>query len=215
MKNKELVILLHGMAQPKLSMAWLARFLRDGGYDTHNIGYRSCNNTHDDLISCVKDRISEVGDHYDRIHIVTHSLGGIITRDLLSQFKPDNLGRVVMLAPPHGGSEVADRLKDVTLYKKIFGITGQQLTTTFQKAATAQIKIDYDLGIIAGTSILSHPYFSHLFTSAHDGLVSVESTKLNGMKDHIVIDATHTFIMNNRKARKQTLNFLKNGQFQR
>ena len=68
------------------------------------------------------------------------------------------------------------------------------------------------IGIIAGNRSINW-INSLMISGANDGKVSVERTKLDGMAGHIVIPATHPFIMRNRTAIRQTLSFLKSGRF--
>ena len=74
--------------------------------------------------------------------------------------------------------------------------------------------VDFDLGIIAGSCILN-PYYSYLITGRDDGKVSIEAKKVAGMKDHIVLLVTHTFMMNNAEVLNQALHFFQNGYFRK
>ena len=74
-------------------------------------------------------------------------------------------------------------------------------------------EVNYELGIVAGNATID-PVSSLIIPGDDDGKVAVERTKLDGMKDHITINASHTFFPSNKKVQKQTLYFLKYGQFQ-
>ena len=148
------------------------------------------------------------------IHFVGYSMGALMVRVLIHKYNYKNLGRVVQLAPPNGGSEVADFLKNFWLYKKIYGPAGQQLITDQSAIKNLFGDVNYELGIIAGNFSID-PISSIIISKENDGKVAVEKTKLEGMKSHIVISASHTFFPSNKEVLKQTLYFLKNGSFVR
>lgn len=123
----------------------------------------------------------------------------------------DRLGRVVMMAPPQKGSEVADFLQHLPPYKWVFGPAGQELTT--RRRGNCQIRPYYELGIIAGDK--GWPYFvAHfLFSDRHDGRVAVEKTKITEMKSHITLPCTHGFISWNNTTHEHVIHFLNTGNF--
>jgi len=146
------------------------------------------------------------------IHFVTHSLGGILVRSYLSRHQLSELGRVVMLGPPNQGSEVVDKLGRLWLFKVINGPAGQQLGTNRDSVPNKLGPVNYCLGVIAGNRSVNW-INSILIPGRDDGKVSVERTKVEGMTDHIVLPATHPFIMQNRLAIQQTIKFLRSGIF--
>ena len=142
-------------------------------------------------------------------------MGGIIIRLYLKSHRVPELGRVVvMLSPPNAGSEVVDRLKDNCFFKWLNGPAGRQLGTEAEGLPRKLGHADFELGIITGDRTIN-PILSTMIPGPDDGKVSVESARLDGMKDFIVIHATHPFIMKNREAIRQTIYFLKHGVFQR
>ncbi len=213
--TRELVALLHGIAQPALVMSPLAAYLRREGFEVLNIDYPSMKMPIDKLALIIHDELKnhKAFSDYESLHFVTHSMGGLIIRSYLTRHRPENLGRVVMLAPPNKGSEVADFLKDVWLYKKFYGPAGQELTTEARKAY-ADTPVDFELGVIAGTNNILNPVSDLMLEKPNDGLVSVESTKISGMRDHVAVNSAHAFIMNDRKPREYIVQFLKNGGFE-
>jgi hypothetical protein len=142
--------------------------------------------------------------------------GGLVIRAMLKNYRPSNLGRVVMVGTPNNGSQVADFLKKVPLYKTAFGPAGQQLVTDQSSFAHIFSPVDFELGIIAGTRTID-PVSSLIIGShiSNDGKVTVESTRLDGAADHIAIAANHTFIPSNKVMWAQALSFLRHGRFHR
>lgn len=149
----------------------------------------------------------------EKIHFVTHSMGGILVRYYLTTHTIDELGRVVMLAPPNGGSEVVDNLKDVPGFRFINGPAGAQLGTGPEDIPAKLGKVTYPVGVIAGTRTIN-PILSQYLPNPDDGKVSLERAKVEGMTDFIAIQATHPFIMRNKSAIAQTIAFLRSGAFE-
>lgn len=150
----------------------------------------------------------------ERIHFVTHSLGGIVLRYYLKENQLHNLGRVVMLSPPNQGSELVDNLRDNILFKIVTGPSGQQLGTDSSSVPITLGPVDFELGIIAGNRSLN-PIFSHLIPGEDDGRVPVERSKVEGMADFLIVPQVHPFIMNSPEVVKQAVYFLEHGRFLR
>lgn len=148
------------------------------------------------------------------MHMVTHSMGGLVARALLTRYRPARLGRVVMLAPPNGGSEIADLLGGLAPYRWWFGPAGAQLGRR-RDAATAALfgPISYELGVAAGSRSL-YPLASALMPRPNDGRVSVAGTAVEGMADHIVLPTPHPLIVRDRAAVEQVVAFLRDGRFE-
>ena len=142
-------------------------------------------------------------------------MGGLVACRYLDLYRNkiphDKLGRVVMLAPPNGGSDIADLVHKLPPYKWFYGRAGQSLTTKSQ--AQNKSEIYYDLGIIAGNKAGLYFIANLAISGENDGRVSVKQTKLKGMKDHIVVNETHTFIMNKPKVHKKIISFFEHGNF--
>jgi hypothetical protein len=118
-----------------------------------------------------------------------------------------------MLGTPNGGSEVADLLKRSLLYRSFYGPAGLQLTTEQDDTLTSLPALDYAVGIVAGTRALDPIAWRFVLPRPNDGRVSVESSKLEGMADHIAIEATHTGLPRHPVAINQTIAFLSEGRF--
>lgn len=214
--NGETVVLLHGILRSGMSMNIVKYRLRHEGYDVVNITYPGNRQTLEDLTGFLHKELclSASFNGASKVHFVTHSMGGLVTRYYLDRHRPANLGRVVMMAPPNKGSEFADfmcgRKSLCRIFEKVYGPAGQQLRTDHEHTDD---KVDYEVGVIAGGRSINPLAPFVLKDGQHDGIVPVERTKIEGMKDHIVLPASHTLMMYNPGVQKQISHFLKNGRF--
>ena len=147
-----------------------------------------------------------------RLHFVGHSLGGVLTRALLAEQRPENLGRVVMLAPPNQGSEIVDSLANSAAFGWVLGPTASQLGTDRESLPNRLPPPDYELGVIAGVESVN-PVGSSMLPGEDDGTVSVERAKLPGMTDFVTVPYSHTFIMRAKEVADLTIHFLRHGRF--
>lgn len=210
--SQDFVILLHGLARNARSMNVMVSALERAGFGTVNYDYPSTKYTIELLANdVIADAISRCPNGA-KIHFVTHSMGGILVRQYLSENKIQNMGRVVMLGPPNKGSQVVDRLSNVPGYAWFNGPAGQQLGTGSGSVPNSLQEVNFELGIIAGTRSINL-LLSTMLPKPDDGKVSVENTKLKGMADHISMPVSHPFIMKNKSVIQQVIYFLRFGFF--
>lgn len=209
---KPLVVLLHGLARGHGSMAKLGKFLRANGFDTAARTYPSRQHSISYLASEIADWIVEqAGDR--PVSAVTHSMGGVIVRHLHDA--RIRWERIVMLAPPNRGSQLAAALVKNPVFLWYYGPAGAELA---DGAHWPQPPAPF--GVIAGTRgfALTNPTswtMGRRFApeTKHDGTVAVDETRLEGMSAFAEVDETHTWLMNDVRAQRLVLDFLRRGSF--
>jgi len=207
----ECVILLHGLARSAHSMDKMAQRLTEHGYKVLNIDYPSRALPIEQLAEqTISDALKQC--HDMPVNFVTHSMGGILVRQFLSKHSIKNLNKVVMLGPPNKGTEIVDKLSHLPGFSFVNGAAGMQLGTSELSVPNQLGKANFDVGIIAGTQSINL-LLSSLIPDTDDGKVSVESTKIEGMNDHIEMPTTHVFMMRNEAVIAQVICYLEQGKF--
>jgi len=211
----ECVVLLHGLARTASSMRPMQRALEAAGFLTFNVDYPS----REFPVETLADMAVPAGlegchqhEDVDRIHFVTHSLGGILLRQYLSTATIRELGRVVMMGPPNQGSEAADDMAEVPGFDWVNGPAGRQLGKGEDSVPLRLGPAEFELGVIAGTRTID-PITSAVLENPDDGRVSVADTRLEGMDDFITVEHSHAFMMRMPRTIELTIEFLKTGRF--
>jgi pimeloyl-ACP methyl ester carboxylesterase len=215
----KVVIVLHGIADGRGVMKPLCRYLEEqGGYEPVNVTYPS---TRQGLAEHAKD-LASIVDHLEgveEIHLVGYSLGGIVIRRFFAEElnrrhgKIDpRFGRMVMIGPPNQGSQLAARLGDNPLFELLLGKAGKQLGPLWAWEAGSLATPPIEFGIVAG-GCGDGRGFNPLLPGDDDGIVTVESTRLAGASDWIVVPALHALLPRLTKVHQYTLRFLQHGYF--
>jgi triacylglycerol lipase len=208
------VILLHGLGGARHSLKLMEWRLEKAGYRVHSLHYPRRAESIDVIVAALHNKYLECCvESGGRIHFVTHSLGAIAARAYIAEHRPANLGRIVMVAPPNGGSEIVDRMRNWWLSDLVLGPMGLQLGTGPEDLPARAPVPDCDVGVIAGDHWIN-PFGRFMLPAPHDGTVAVIRTHLPGMKDHLIVPHTHTFIMNSARVSRETIYFLREGRFE-
>ncbi|MEM6618210.1 MAG: alpha/beta fold hydrolase [Pseudomonadota bacterium] len=209
---KDCVILLHGLARTSNSFLLMEWRLKREGYTVVNASYPSTQATVEELSSrAVAPALRACGTR--QTHFVTHSMGAIVLRHYVATHGvPRNLGRTVMLGPPNKGTPIVDQMEEIPGFAYFNGPAGAQLGTGPDSLPNRLGPVNFAVGVIAGYQSIS-PFMSAMMEGPNDGKVPVAATAVAGMKDHISLPVTHTFMMNNNKVQDQVINFLRDGKF--
>lgn len=208
------VLLFHGLARTRFSMLPLALLLRKHGFISRTVPYPSrkydCRTLVERFVAPAIQRACDKAT--GPVHLVTHSLGGILVRLAMGDHPPDQLGRMVMLAPPNRGSELADKLQPKVLFRWFFGPVLGQLGTGPDAIWQSLPPLPIETGILAGER-RAHPLWKDTLPGPSDGTVPVERTTAAGSDDHAILAVSHPFIMWKPAVWKQVLRFLRDGRF--
>lgn len=207
------LVLLHGLGRTARSMRRLEAEGARRGYRVRNFGYPSRRAgvlAHAERVGLALADLRDGGP----LHVVTHSMGGIVLRAAVAGgwLPLERVGRVVMLAPPNGGSELADWLSRTPLLRLVLGPAGPELRTGPAGIPGALPPVSFELGVIAG-AVQRRTMAAGCFDGPNDGKVSVRRTRVDGMRDLIVVPRGHAFIMSAPEAIAQTFHFLAHGAF--
>ncbi len=223
--RSEQVIIVHGLARSAWSMQNMAKNIEQQGYQVCVVDYptlrqpieHTLEESAKELSRCIDEfnHSNNVVTNRSKIHFVGHSLGGLVIRAYLAEH-PDfvdspEMGKVVFVGTPNHGSDVADFFSDTWMLSLVGG-TAESLTTSPNSFPNSLPIPNYDFGVIAGTQ--SYPVFSGMFSKTNDGLVSVESTKLEGMRDFIEVDIKHDRLRRDPYVTALVLRFIQTDQFE-
>ncbi len=210
--SKHLVLLVHGILRSTGTFSALENALIEAGFDAVAISYPSSQGTIEEHAEGLA-RLLDRQEGSETVSFVTHSMGGLVLRHLLSRDAPwtrrISVRRIVLIAPPNQGSAVARLLKDIPAYRWIYGAAGQQLTP----AEVSKIPlIQHPFAIVAGGTGDGEG-FNPLLPGDDDGTVALAETRLEGALDFLVVPEIHAVISNHRDTIRATINFLKHGKF--
>lgn len=208
------VILVHGFSWAKPPLRTLGRNLHEQGFHTIEIHYpiRSIPMSEvvqDYILPVVKEHCT---DSNRRIHFVGHSMGCIMIRKMLKEHEIERMGRVVLLAAPNKGTEIASFFSRAPIIRKMLGEAVHQVGTEPESVPNQLGAVDFSPGIIMGTRS-DFPIVPAMIPGADDGVVRVDSGPVPGMAAFITLPTTHIRMPSTRAACTQTAHFLRTGKF--
>jgi triacylglycerol lipase len=208
---QECVVLLHGYRRTSKCLLPLETILTSAGYVVQNITYPTTKYSIETITKeYVAPQIQNIS--CEKIHFIGHSMGGIVIRKYLSEYRQDNLGKVILIASPNNGSELVSTVYKVPWASRILGPAVMDLARGSEFIHTLP-KPYYRVGIITASSS-RNPIISLLLDKGkNDGLVSVSSMLLDNEDDVVDINTTHNRILIDPLLGRYVQNFLKYGLF--
>jgi pimeloyl-ACP methyl ester carboxylesterase len=208
---KTVVIHVHGLWFSGRE-AWLlrARLARALNAEERAFTYRSVGDTITASSAALKDYLATIS--CDTLHLVGHSLGGVVIMDLFRNAPLLAPGRILLLGPPLQGSEAAR-----SLFRLPFGkaLLGRGVAEQVLRAPPRQWDGARDLGIIAGRAPFGVGRLVKRFEGANDGTILVAETLLEGAREHLELPVTHTGLLWSREVARHGASFLREGRFAR
>lgn len=203
----ETVVLVHGIWMTGLELALLARRLRDCGYRTVVFRYHSLRGTVAQNAQSLRRRIDELGDA--PVHLVGHSLGGLVILRALHEQADLVSGRIVLLGSPVQGSVIAQRLSRHCLSRWLIGRSGEQALLGDRPRWRGR----QSLGVIAGTRPVGVGRLLGGFDGANDGTVAVSETQLENATASLLFPSSHFGLLASRDVAAAVCTFLRQGDF--
>lgn len=203
----ETVILIHGLWMPGIVLMPLQRRLRAAGFAVRRFSYPSWRDglagNVGRLSRCVAETRGEV------IHLVAHSLGGLLTLSMLAQRPDARIGRVVMLGTPCAGCHCGFTLAAIPLLAPVVGRT----FADWFRQPRPKLPPRPEIGVIAGTRRIGFGLLIPGLARPNDGLITVDETHLESAADSIALPIHHSGMLFSRACVLQIASFLRTGKF--
>lgn len=204
------VVLVHGLWLSGWSLLLLRRHLQRCGFGaTHSFSYQSVGRDLLENGTALNAYLLTLS--APTVHLVGHSLGGLVIRALFHQHPQQRPGRIVTLGSPHRGSQPANVLARSALGRRITGRSIAQLVAGVPEQWPLPPR---EFGMIAGSMSLGLGKLFARLPKPNDGVVALSETLLPGVTDHIILHVSHTALVASRRVADQVCHFLKNGRFQ-
>jgi pimeloyl-ACP methyl ester carboxylesterase len=207
--SREAVLLLHGAWMNPLVMAYLAHFLRGEGFAAHALGYRTIRDPLEAHLSRLAKRVGQLD--APLVHLVGHSLGGVIVMRYLQRVADPRVRRAVLLGAPVAGCRAAAGFAERAGGELMMG----QSLGVWREPVDVSVDSRFEVGAIAGTRALGLGAAVMHLPTPNDGVVCVDETRFPALQDHIEFPVGHTLMLMSSRVASQTASFLKNGAFHR
>lgn len=202
----ERVILLHGVWMRGFSLLALRRRLEAAGYTTELFEYASVVGGPEPGVARLLKRMRATD--APQVHLVGHSLGGLVALQTVRQGDDLPPGRVVCLGSPLKGSGAARGVAKLPGGAYLLGRSLDILRNGLERWDGAR-----SVGVIAGSLPIGLGRVIGGLTAPHDGTVSVDETRLDGIADHCEVPVTHTGLLFSAAVAQLTAAFLRDGRF--
>jgi pimeloyl-ACP methyl ester carboxylesterase len=206
---EEAVLLLHGAWMNRWVMSYLALALRREGFAAQTLSYRTMRDTLEEHLLHMATRIAVL--EAPRVHLVGHSLGGVIVLRYLQRGADKRVRRAVLLGAPVAGCRAAE---DLARHAGGELLLGKSLGV-WREPVDVSVAPRFEIGAIAGTVALGLGRMVTRLPKPNDGVVCVDETKFPALRDHLALPVGHTLMLASPSIARQTAAFLRTGAFRR
>lgn len=213
---KPIVVLVHGLWMNGTEMQLLASRLKKMGYQTMLFQFSTVRanvveNSQALWLFLEQQFGPQMRDAVDgQVHLVCHSLGGLVAIEMLHRYPQARIGRMVALGSPFRGSIAAKKIAQWRLGRVFLG---KSLSRALGGGGFYQVPQGREVGILAGDRSLGLGRIFWGVEKPNDGTVAVEETYLDGAKEHRTLPVIHMGLVVSRRASKMIHNFLTTGLF--
>lgn len=203
------VILLHGLWMRGFALAMLHRRLMEADFRVHRFDYLSVAASQQSILDRLRAEMIELSDETETVHLVGHSLGGLLALRACADADALPPGRIVCLGSPLMGSAAARAFAGWGRGGEVLlGRNRQLIEQGFERWNGPR-----EVGMIAGRMPLGLGSVIGHFEGEHDGTVAVDETRLPGLTDHCVVESNHTSLLFSVDVARLTAAFLHHGRF--
>jgi pimeloyl-ACP methyl ester carboxylesterase len=205
--EKDRVVLVHGLWMNRFAMLPLAMRLERCGFDVTRYGYRSVGrglheNARQLATVCERTRA--------RVHLVGHSLGGLVILSMMQAHPEIPVNRVVLAGSPYGDIASAHGLER---FAWGHGALGKTIDDWLHEPRPP-LREGAEVGIIAGSVSMGLGRLFVTLPMPNDGVVRLEETRVPGAADSIVVHASHSGMLVSSAVARAACDFLRSGKFQ-
>lgn len=201
------VLLVHGLGRTPASLLLLSHSLKRAGHQPTSFSYFAFAEPYDQIRARLGARLEALASEGDEpVALIGHSLGGLLLRDALSSVPRLQVHRLIMLGTPNRAPRRAQRVDSWLPFKVFAGSSGALLANAERLARIPRPKVPYT--IVAGTG--GYRWLSSPFgTEPNDGIVAVNETRITDDDEPVLLDVSHTFMMNDRRLQEFVVALLK------
>lgn len=199
------VVLAHGLWVPAVVMTPLAARLAQAGFRCHLFSYHG----RERPLDAHAERLARFAREVGPAHFVGHSLGGLVVLQALEQHRSVAVGNVLLLGSPVRGNFAGRRLAQHGWGRWFLGAS----ESLWREGRAAHWTRPEPLGVLAGTTPLGLGRLFGALPGANDGVVRVEETEVDGMRERIVLPVAHSTMLVSARVAAQAVSFLKDARF--